>query len=41
VIDGSRWISAMVSESGRPTMPWMTSRCFAGSIVGMPEWCRS
>ena len=31
----------MVNTSGRFTRPWITSRCCAGSMSGMPEWLRS
>ncbi len=39
--DGKRRMSSIVRTTGRFTMPWIISRCCAGSIVGMPEWCRS
>jgi len=29
------------STSGFRTMPWINSRCFAGSISGTPAWLRS
>ena len=36
---GYRIRSSTVNSSGCLTMPWMTSRCCAGSMSGMPE-CR-
>ena len=30
-----------MKTSGRRTIPWMSSRCFVGSISGTPLWLRS
>ena len=38
---GSLRSSAIVNTSGRSTRPPMASRCSAGSMSGMPAWCRS
>src|SRR5215510_8028133 len=31
----------MVKVSGRFTSPWISSRCWSGSMSGVPEWLRS
>ena len=31
----------MVKTSGRFTNPWISSRCWSGSMSGVPEWLRS
>jgi hypothetical protein len=38
---GYRIRLSMVKTSGCRTMPWMTSLCVAGSMSGVPAWCRS
>ena len=35
-IEGKRFKSATEYFIGRSTMPWMSSRCWAGSMVGTP-----
>ncbi len=37
-IDGNFFRSSTEYFIGLSTMPWMISRCLAGSIVGMPLW---
>ena len=38
---GSASSASRVNTSGRFTRPWITSRCWSGSMSGMPEWLRS